>query len=92
MDHIISAYRCGSFAQIQEFIKLRDRLSVSQHYTCLTVESMLLYLMYDMSSHEEAVKIVSFFEVDPKKNEIEWNKLVDNRDLKTMASWDPLER
>lgn len=53
VDHIIHAYRYGSFEKIREFIKLRDRLSASQHYTTLTVERMLLDLLDEMSSHDQ---------------------------------------
>ena len=37
----MSAYRCGSFDKIREFIKLRERLSSSLHYSSVSVEKKL---------------------------------------------------
>ena len=41
IDYIMSAYRCGSFDKIREFIKLRERLSSSLHYSSVSVEKKL---------------------------------------------------
>lgn len=92
VDYIISAYRCGSFDKILEFIKLRDRLAASQHYTSLTVERMLLDLLLETSLHGQTVQMMSYLENDPDKDEINWSELTDNRDFKAMQSWDPPER
>jgi N-terminal acetyltransferase B complex non-catalytic subunit len=93
VDHIISAYRYGSFDKIREFIKLRERLSVSQHYTVITVERMILDVLVGGSNlHAQTVQMMSFLEVDPDKDDITWKELTDNRDFKTMASFDPAEK
>ena len=55
IDYIISAYRCGSFDKIQEFIKLRDRLSASQHYASINVEQKLLDLLTETQLHGQTV-------------------------------------
>ena len=67
IDFIISAYRCGSFDKILEFIKLRDRLSASQHHTSITVERMLLDLIVETSIHAQAVQMMSYLEIEPGK-------------------------
>lgn len=57
IDYIISAYRCGSFDKIREFIKLRDRLSASQHYASINVEQKLLDLLTETQLHGQTVQV-----------------------------------
>ena len=57
IDYIISAYRCGSFDKIREFIKLRDRLSASQHYASISIEQKLLDLMTETQLHGQTVQV-----------------------------------
>lgn len=87
---MISAYRCGSFDKIVEFINLRQRLSASQHYASLHVERTLLDLLVETSLHGQTVQMMSYHEIDPDKDDIQWSDLTDNRDFKVMNSWDPL--
>ena len=57
IDYIISAYRCGSFDKIREFIKLRDRLSASQHYASISIEQKLLELLTETQMHGQTVQV-----------------------------------
>ncbi|XP_040566577.1 N-alpha-acetyltransferase 25, NatB auxiliary subunit [Lepeophtheirus salmonis] len=92
VDHIISAYRCGSFDKIREFIKLRDRLANSINCATLTVEWMLIDIFTNATNHSQAVRIISRWEVDPMKDDILWDDLHDNRDFKAMVSFDSQEK
>jgi N-terminal acetyltransferase B complex non-catalytic subunit len=92
LDHVISAYRCGSFEKILEFIKLRDRLSASQQYTTATIERMLMDLLVETSAQAHLVHMMQYMGVDPEKDEVNWKDLTDNRDFKAMPSFDPAER
>ena len=60
VDHMIQAYRMGSFAKILEFMKLRDRLAASQHYKAVQIDRILLDLLTEVSQHEQTVKLVSY--------------------------------
>ncbi len=92
IDFLISAYRCGSFDKIVEFINLRNRLSSSQHYAHLSVEQPLLELLTEASSHEQAIQVIFLHRIYPEKDDISWPDLTDNRDFKVMTSWDPPEK
>ena len=92
IDFLINAYRYGSFDKIIEFINLRQRISSSQQFAMLGVEQVLLELLMETSKHSKAVEIVQNHQVDPEKEEIQWADLIDNRDFKVMASWDPQEK
>jgi len=88
-DHIIQAYRCGSFYQIREIYGLRCRITQSQNYTSIGVDRMLLDLLVETTLHGQAVQMMSYLEIDPDRDETQWNNLTDNRDFKTMSSWEP---
>ncbi len=90
----MSAYRYGSFDKIREFIKLRERLSVSQHYSATTVERLLLDLLtaQDGSAKETLFQIIANRDVEPEKDEIAWKDLTDNRDFQAMMSYDAAEK
>jgi len=92
IDFLISAYRCGSFDKIIEFINLRQRLSSSQHYASVNVEKTMVELLVESSSHTQALQILTAYQIDPEKDEIPWVELIDNRDFKVMVSWDPQEK
>jgi len=103
MDYIMSAYRYGSFDKIREFIKLRERLSNSQHYSSVSVESKLCALMTECSAHSHTVNMITLYEIDPlnealistaapTSNDHHHLELVDNRDFRPMPSWEPAER
>ena len=77
VEHIISAYRYGSFEKIREFIEFRERLSVSLHYTSLTVERMLLDIVFGGACSPASIShMFSFLQIDPEKDEIVWRDLV----------------
>ena len=57
IDYIISAYRCGSFDKIREFIKLRDRLTASQHFASISIEQKLLDLFTETQLHGQTVQV-----------------------------------
>ena len=76
--------------KIREFIKLRERLSVSQHYSTVTVDRMLLDIL--VGNRETLAQMIANQEVDPEKEEIVWKDLTDNRDFQTMVSFDPQEK
>ena len=92
IDFLISAYRCGSFDKIIEFINLRQRLSSSQQFAIVNVEKTLVELLVESSSHGQALQIMTAHQIDPEKDEIPWVELIDNRDFKVMVSWDPQDK
>jgi len=92
IDYIMSAYRCGSFDKIREFIKLRERLSSSLHYSSVSVEKKLSDLALTTESHASAVQMTELFEVDPVKDYTLTTELSDNRDFRPVASWEHAER
>jgi len=92
IDFLISAYRCGSFDKIIEFINLRQRLSSSQQFALVNVEKTLVELLVESSSHGQALQIMTAHQIDPEKDEIPWVELIDNRDFKVMVSWDPQDK
>jgi len=89
-DHIITAYRSGTFYQIRDIYKLRNRIATSHHYLTMDTERQLLDLLLETSIHTQAVQMVSYLDLaDEDKDSKDWDKRKDNRDMDTMVSWDP---
>jgi N-terminal acetyltransferase B complex non-catalytic subunit len=90
-DHIITAYRSGTFYQIRDIYRLRARITHSHHYATVDTERLLLQLLTDGREPGQATALLSGPELQLGVEESEWARLEDNRDLGTMVSWDPPE-
>ena len=44
-DHIITAYRSGTFYQIRDIYNLRSKIAQSHHYASIDTERVFLHLM-----------------------------------------------
>ena len=47
---------------------------------------------YHGYSHQGVEQMLSYMEIDPKKDKTVWEDLRDNRDLTVMLTWDPASR
>jgi len=91
-DHIITAFRSGTFYQIRDIYKLRNRLATSHNYLSMDTERQLLDVLIETSTHSQAVQMMSYLDLtDEDKDSQNWDKKKDNRDLTTMVSWAPPE-
>ncbi|KAJ8312970.1 hypothetical protein KUTeg_010343 [Tegillarca granosa] len=91
-EYLIASYKYGSFNKINEFVEFRERLQNSLQYASATVESMLLDLILETTSHPSTEQMVTYMEIDPEKDKTAFSDLSDNRDLDLMECWDPPER
>ncbi|KAG7208761.1 hypothetical protein KM043_014956 [Ampulex compressa] len=89
-DHLTFAYKYGSFAKIQEFVELRERLENSLHFAMTTVDKLLLELSWCDSS-PSLFSALNNMHVQPHENLVRWDSLRDNRDLEVVRGWEPLE-
>merc|ERR1711971_117882 len=91
-DHIITAYRSGTFYQIRDIYNLRAKITQSHHYASIDTERVFLQLLTEVDSQAEAQLVLNEMDLLHLKAESEvWNRLKDNRDMSTMVSWDPKE-
>jgi len=91
-DHIITAYRSGTFYQIRDIYNLRAKITQSHHYASIDTERVFLQLLTEVKSQAEALLVLNEMDLLHLKAEDEvWNRLKDNRDMSTMVSWDPKE-
>ena len=88
-DHIITAYRTGTFYQIRDIYNLRQRILSSYNLLTVEAERQLSIILHETSSHSQTCDILSFLEPLADKEEVSWASKRDNRDLETMVSWDP---
>ena len=89
---LISAYKFGSFGKIPEFTQFSQRVDSSSHFAAVTAERMLLEILLDSTSHAKLIQTAKGMFVDPgdsSKDQPDWSKCVDNRDIGIFISWDP---
>ncbi|XP_034949721.1 N-alpha-acetyltransferase 25, NatB auxiliary subunit [Chelonus insularis] len=88
-DRLTFAYKYGSFAKIQEFVDLRERLDNALHFATSTVDKMLLELSW-CDSAKSLSRTLASMRVQPHEDSIRWESLRDNRDLEVVVGWEPL--
>ncbi|KAL9982182.1 hypothetical protein ACROYT_G010993 [Oculina patagonica] len=93
-EHIIAAYKYGSFEKIPEFIDLKRRLDLSLHFATVNYENMLLEVFLKANSLSDAQSHFTENNLLEKCSVAKyWMKdLKDNRDLKILQTWDIPER
>ncbi|KAM7443003.1 N-alpha-acetyltransferase 25 [Porites harrisoni] len=93
-EHIIAAYKYGSFEKIPEFIELKKRLDCSLHFASVNYENMVLDAFLKANSLADAQS--HFTEsnlLDKCTVAKDWMMdLRDNRDLRILETWDLPER
>ncbi|XP_020616340.1 N-alpha-acetyltransferase 25, NatB auxiliary subunit-like isoform X1 [Orbicella faveolata] len=93
-EHIIAAYKYGSFEKIPEFIDLKRRLDLSLHFATVNYENMLLEVFLKANSLSDAQSHFTENNLLDKCSVTKyWMKdLKDNRDLRILQTWDAPER
>ncbi|XP_068748503.1 N-alpha-acetyltransferase 25, NatB auxiliary subunit-like isoform X1 [Montipora capricornis] len=93
-EHIIAAYKFGSFEKIPEFIDFKKQLDLSLHFACVNYENMLLDVFVKANSLADAQgHFTESSLLDKCLLAKDWmTELKDNRDLRILQSWDPPER
>ena len=84
-DHMITAYRTGTFYQIRDIYNLKQRILNSYHNMSTTAEYNLCTLLNKASCQAETLWNAGYLEL---QDDDDWDEKRDNRDLDTMASWD----
>lgn len=89
LEYLSTCYRFGSFSKLQEFMEFRDRLSNSLHYAIVSAEA-LMGEMVGMSAAraEQIVATVSGFNLEPRRDRLNYGEMTDNRDLSVVVRWD----
>lgn len=89
LEYLSTCYRFGSFSKLQEFMEFRDRLSNSLHYALVSAEA-LMGEMVGMSAAraEQIVATVGAFNLEPRRDRLNYTEMTDNRDLSVVVRWD----
>ena len=85
-DHIITAYRTGTFFQIRDIYDLKQRITNSYNLMSTNAENQLYILLHKTASHSDLLSMLTY--LDNIEDE-DWETKRDNRDLDTMVSWEP---
>lgn len=88
-EYISMCYKYGSFSKLQEFMDFHERLSHSFQYSMTSVDALVLELVCMSGSLDQNLNAFKFLQIDSDRDNIEWPKIKDNRDLSVIVRWDP---
>jgi len=84
-EHIIQAYKHGNLSQICDISKLKRRLTTSYTVPGVNTEKILIDINFLSNTIEDVSEHVKFAATsDPA-----WHSLIDNRDFRTIQSYEP---
>lgn len=88
-EYISMCYKYGSFSKLQEFMDFHERLSHSFQYSMTSVDALVLELVCMSGTLDQNLNAFKFLQIDSDRDNIEWSKIKDNRDLSVIVRWDP---
>lgn len=88
LEFLAMCYKFGSFSKLQEFMDFRDRLSNSLHYALVSAETLISEIVCMSGTSAQNVEAMGSFNLDPKKDRLDWAEMTDNRDLTVIVRWD----
>lgn len=66
-----------------------ERLSHSFQYSMTSVDALVLELVCMSGTLDQNLNSFKFLQIDSDRDNIEWSKIQDNRDLSVIVRWDP---
>ncbi|XP_023344164.1 N-alpha-acetyltransferase 25, NatB auxiliary subunit [Eurytemora carolleeae] len=90
IEYIIQAYKCGNFSQICDIYNLKRRIQTSFLSHLVQIDRLMFDLLFKTLNHDQAVNHVGYPEYSTWDN-IPWDRLRDNRDFRTIVSYEPEE-
>lgn len=89
LEYLAMSYKFGSFSKLQEFMDFRERLSNSLHYSMVSVEALIQEIVCFSGSNQQNLLQFQNMKIEPNEDRINYEELMDNRDLEVMIRWDP---
>lgn len=88
-EYVSMCYKFGSFSKLQEFMDFQNRLAHSFHCSLISVDALLLEIICLSGTFEQNLNSFRFLQIDSDRDNIQWAKISDNRDLSVIVHWDP---
>jgi N-terminal acetyltransferase B complex non-catalytic subunit len=92
LEYLAMSYKFGSFSKLQEFMEFRERLSNSIHYSTISVEALIQEIVCFNGTTQQNLLQFQNMKIEPTEDRINYEDLMDNRDLDVMIRWDPAYR
>lgn len=89
-EFLAMTYKFGSFSKLQEFMDFRERLSNSLHYSLVSVEALIQEIVCFNGSNQQNLLQFQNMKIEPNEDRINYEELMDNRDLDVIIRWDPV--
>lgn len=92
-EYISMCYKYGSFSKLQEFMDFHDSLTFSYHFSLTSTDAILSEMVClggaNGTTHEQSLNAFKYMQIDSDRDNVQYDKLKDNRDLTVIVRWDP---
>lgn len=92
-EHVSMCYKYGSFSKLQEFMEFRDSLAFSYHFaltSCDAIVSEMVCMGGANTTLQQSLNTFKHLEIDSDRDNVQYAKLRNNRDLSVIVRWDPV--
>ncbi|XP_031637101.1 phagocyte signaling-impaired protein [Contarinia nasturtii] len=91
-EYVSMCYKYGSFSKLQEFMDFHESLAFSYHYSLTSSDAIISEIVClggANSTPEQNMNAFKYMQIDSDRDNIQYTKLRDNRDLSVIVRWDP---
>lgn len=92
-EYISMCYKYGSFSKLQEFMDFHESLTYSYHFSLTSTDAILSEMVclggVNGTTHEQTMNAFKYMQIDSDRDNVQYDKLKDNRDLSVIVRWDP---
>lgn len=91
-EYISMCYKYGSFSKLQEFMDFHDSLTFSYHFSLTSSDAIISEIVClggANTTPEQSLNAFKYMQIDSDRENVQYAKLRDNRDLSVIVRWDP---
>lgn len=91
-EYISMCYKYGSFSKLQEFMDFHDSLTFSYHFALTSSDAIISEIVClggANTTPEQSLNAFKYMQIDSDRENVQYAKLKDNRDLSVIVRWDP---
>lgn len=91
-EYISMCYKYGSFSKLQEFMDFHDSLTFSYHFSLTSSDAIISEIVClggANTTPEQSLNAFKYMQIDSDRENVQYGKLRDNRDLSVIVRWDP---
>lgn len=91
-EYISMCYKYGSFSKLQEFMDFHDSLTFSYHFSLTSSDAIISEIVClggTNATPEQSLNAFKYMQIDSDRENVQYEKMEDNRDMSVIVRWDP---